>query len=314
MNQAWQQFLAAQQMQMSPEGFALYHQVQPQPDIREPGLLSLDCLAILRLRGEKAIAALQGQITQDAKLLANGTSLFTDICNPKGRIIASALLIPKSDDHILILMDSLQAERLCEHLNKYLMFHRVTIQPAQELVCLAHMNSTPSAPEQLTAVLSSRLTLELLSYEQAISLWQADPRAKGAANTWQTLLMMHGICWVGANLSETYTPHHLNHPALGFVNFKKGCYTGQEIIARMEYKAKLKTRFALLSGKTRPENETLLNAEGLPVGKLILSHEAASDHWLSFAELRSESVTDTAPVYNNDEILQPIKPPYAINN
>ncbi|AFU97886.1 aminomethyltransferase [Simiduia agarivorans SA1 = DSM 21679] len=301
-------------MLLAPEGFALHHQAHPEPDLQQPLLLSLDCLAILRLQGEKVIPALQGQITQDAKLLTQGKSVFTDICTPKGRVIASALLVPADDGDVLMLADTLQGQKLCDHLNKYLMFHRVRVAPDSALVCLAEANGAILSDEFPSAALSPQLTLQLLPQTTAEAIWLQDTRTKGGAHAWQTLLMLHGICWVGADLSELYTPHHLNHPALAFVSFKKGCYIGQEIIARMEYKAKLKTRCVLLSGESQPETDVLTDTQGIPSGKIIKQHRAEANQWLAFAEVRTDALTEDTILQAGDKILRPIQPPYAINN
>lgn len=314
MNQAWQQYMSDQQMHLSPEGIAQYQPPQKHLDLSKPALLSVDCLSVLSLRGEKAITALQGQITQDARKLSEGKTLFTDICNPKGRIIASALLVPGQNDEIYVLVDSLQAQLVCEHLNKYLMFHRVKLEPSEQLVLLAELHSETATGEHPTALISPQLKLHLLSSDVATDIWARDLRPKGGAQAWNTLLILHGICWVGANLTETYTPHHLNHPGVNFVSFKKGCYTGQEIIARMKYKAQLKTHFRLLEAGIRAVGETLTDAQGAPAGKVITAYALSEYQWIYCAEIKVDALENTESLFLDQEILRPFNPPYAINN
>ena len=268
---------------------------------------------MLEHKGSNAIAALQGQITQDARKLGKGDWLLTDICTPKGRVVATALAIPASNEHIFILVDQAQADALVTHLIKFFVFHRVSLRLNNDLVALAWAFCNGSAGG-VNVCFSNQLSLGLFAFEDAKALWASFDGVKAAAAYWDQLLMRHGICWVGVDISDQFTPHHLAHPTLNFVSFKKGCYTGQEIIARMEYKAQLKSRLCWLEADGELTNKGILDSSGQGAGQWIKGCQIASDRWLYCADLKLSSLELADGYECGGKNLRLVTAPYAINN
>ena len=87
---------------------------------------------------------------------------------------------------------------------------------------------------------------------------------------WQLALINHGIPTIMPETSEVFTAHDLNLPELQAVSFKKGCYTGQEIVARMQYKAKLKQHLHLISlQQALPVNHIFVDSQDNEIGRVV---------------------------------------------
>jgi len=163
----------------------------------------VDCelYKLITVGGTDAVDFLQGQLTQDASLLAEAGQLPAAWCNPKGRVFVTMRLIHQGETIGLIVPDNM-ADRVIQRLNMYRLRSKVDI----------------SAPSD--------------DWRDLIAADEADPAA----------LIRAGIATVDETNTEAYTPHMLNLDKLGFISFTKGCYTGQEIVARTEHLGKSKRR------------------------------------------------------------------------
>jgi hypothetical protein len=99
-------------------------------------------------------------------------------------------------------------------------------------------------------------------------------------NLWLDSLFQAGWVYLDTNLSDLYLPHQLNLDLMGALNFRKGCYTGQEIVARMEYRGKTKKRLkAIKLSGALPGSEALpaeiKSPEGQPLGELLQLNSSA---------------------------------------
>jgi folate-binding protein YgfZ len=91
--------------------------------------------------------------------------------------------------------------------------------------------------------------------------------------TWNEYCIENGKAEVSVDLSEKFTPHELNYHKTNIVNFEKGCFTGQEVIARMHYRGKLKfalARFEIESNELLKPSQIILDSSGKKVGQIII--------------------------------------------
>ena len=153
--------------------------------------------------GADAFDFLQAQLSNDLRLLDERDELLAAWCNPKGRVIC-ILRISRSDDGYELILPAELAESVLQRLTLFRFRSRVEFQPA------------PASPPDL-------------GIQGSAEAWLLDNLRSGRPEVWQAQ-------------SEAFTPHMLNLDLIGAISFDKGCYPGQEIVARTHYRGATKRR------------------------------------------------------------------------
>lgn len=212
-------------------------------------------LGLIRASGPDAAPFLHNLLTNDVSGLDAGHARLAGLCTPKGRLLAIMLLWHEGDDILLMLpRDILPA--ILKKLSMYVLRSKVKLTDAsaeRALFGLADAKTafgeryaiTAAAGEQ-RIVLDTMRQIVCVDAAVAAERWQAlaaDVRPVGLA-AWHWLAIAAGQPQVVAATQEAFVPQMLNMelPAVGGVNFKKGCYPGQEIVARTQYLGKIKRR------------------------------------------------------------------------
>lgn len=246
---------------------------------------------VMSARGADPTKFLQGQMTCDVEKITPDISTLGARCNPKGRMQSSfRLLRPSENEYLLCMNRELVAGQVSE-LSKYAVFFKTALTDASsEWVGLglwgpdaqdALRTADLEVPGRSNEVAHTGGTLVVRLGEDAFEIWLPTAEAQptldklcqsatpAATEEWQVRQIRAGIGEVTQPTYESFIPQMLNLQQLGGVSFRKGCYTGQEIVARMEYLGKLKRRMyrLLLAGETPP-------AAGTPIvdrdtGKLL---------------------------------------------
>ena len=297
---------------------ALFPQQSPAPS-PDTALALLDHERVLDVSGVDATRFLQGQLTCDVAALTTGGSTLGARCNPKGRMQSSFRLLKLSDERYLLAMDASLLEPQQTDLAKYAAFFKVQLNDCTEQWVRLGLWG-PQAADALAAVDLGQNADEAdaglavaLSHD-VMELWVPADRAREiinaltdkaqpvALNAWQLRLIRLGIGQVRSQTRESFIPQMLNLQQLGGVSFKKGCYTGQEIVARMQYLGKLKRRMYRLTwaGDSLPEPATPIidSNSGQAVGEVVTA--ARSDECIELlavlqneaAQLATLSVSD----------------------
>jgi folate-binding protein YgfZ len=268
-------------------------------------------LAVLTVSGKEAGQFLQGQMTCNVQDVTATHSSLGAICNPKGRTITTFLLCITGDDFLLVLPKEL-LETVKKRLSMYVLRSKVTLTDSSDSLCL--LGLTAASNEAFLATHSDddgvrismgKRCLVIADVNNAITLWseyvaqgfQADDSMQ-----WQTLDILSGIPWLTPATSEEFIPQMLNLDKLGGISLTKGCYTGQEIVARTHYLGKAKRAlFVAECQTTNPEpNASIINAHGQVVGNVLL----AQDHKLLIVLHLAD--TDTAQLRLNDYNHDPL--------
>lgn len=222
--------------------------------------------SLLAVRGADAAKFLQGQLTCNLNYLNEGTSSLGARCTPKGRMLSSFRVVVEGDGFLLAMASELIEAQLAE-LKKYAAFSKSTL--SDETVRWVRFGLSDGdgvlvslgldLPAGTDSVTRAHGLIALRLADGRAELWapaeQADTlHARLAAqlreaplNDWLLAQVRAGIGQVFGATREQLIPQMINLPALGGVSFKKGCYTGQEIVARMQYLGKLKRRLYRLS-------------------------------------------------------------------
>jgi folate-binding protein YgfZ len=220
-------------------------------------LMPLFYLGVLRVSGEDAASFLQNLFTNDIHALNIHQAQLSGFCTPKGRLLASFLVVRRSEDFLLILPKELCAN-LQQRLSMYVFRSKVSVVDASNELSLVgltqHENQTykisdlPDAtysaveinthllikiPDSLTSrylCIGSQQELGHLCSNLLSSSWEITNEA-----SWQLFNITQGLPDVYQTTQEKFTPQQLNFDLIGGVSFKKGCYPGQEIVARLHY-------------------------------------------------------------------------------
>jgi folate-binding protein YgfZ len=300
-------------------------------------ICDLSHLGLLQLQGGDALTFLQGQVTNDVQQLTGHNAHYSAYCSPKGRMLALFLAF-KHYDHLHLQMPRALTTAIAKRLKMYVMRSKVEVEDVTTSIIKIGLNGVNAA--QLLQPLFAQVPLadyELVSLENGalLKLPGATPRYEIFAdlanakiiwnalkqqatpvgyNGWEWLEIQAGIPEVTVNTQEQFVPQMLNLDLLGGINFKKGCYTGQEIVARTHYlgTVKRRTHLAHVNCTTQPlAGDNVLNAADEPIGKVVRSALAPNQGYDLLAEIRLESVVAGDLFINTSPLqLQPL--PYAL--
>lgn len=231
-------------------------------------VVPLTHLALISASGDDARSFLHGQLTSDVNHLGADALQHSAWCNAKGRMLASFIVWRSADAFNLALAADLQAA-LGKRLQMYVLRAKVKIGAPQLLLfglagsavdaTLAALDlPTPaalhSAEQGGVSVLRLDATRCLLaaSPEQAATLWPklAARLTPAGIAAWRWLDVRAGLPLISAATKELFVPQMADFERIGGVSFHKGCYPGQEIVARTQYLGKVKRRLYRLRGAT----------------------------------------------------------------
>jgi folate-binding protein YgfZ len=245
---------------------------------------------ILRVRGVDAGAFLQGQLTNDVGAVSVGAGQLTAWCSAKGRVLANGVLWRNGEDEFLWLLHAALLPRVLQRLRLFVLRAKVSLDDATTDFLQVGIGgpggaevvrtSWGSAPEpfqtfiaddcSVLALPAGRFLLVAPAARSAMldgRVATALPRAHEAA--WDWLTLRAGIPLVTAATQEAFVPQMLNWEILGGVNFRKGCYPGQEIVARTQHRTTAKERTYLAHVSTPPAPEA-----GDPVHSPVFGEQA----------------------------------------
>lgn len=299
----WQQYLDQLGARRDGQGVVLdFHNASAS------GLLVGDHLAILRVAGPDTFRFLQGQITTDMREIERNRTRLGMHLSLKGRGMISFRLMP-SHDGVDLVLPARQLDNACERLGKYARFSKVTLTPdtmrvplllqGEHSINLLKGHGIP-APEQPVEALHAEHTavarldagerwLLLLDKVNARHLLDQVPVADiGGALGWQMSDILAGEGHVLPETEDLWLPQVLNYDALNGVSFSKGCYLGQEVVARMHFKGKLKQRMHGMSwaGSVAPAPGAVLRDENDAALGEVVHAVVAGDRVRALAVLR----------------------------
>lgn len=277
--------------------------------------------SFISIIGDDAVKFLQGQCSVDLDSLSNENFTYGTLNTPKGRMYA-LFKVTLTDRGLLLCLHKSTADKALQTLSKYAVFFKCSLEKAEYYAygCEAeHKSWLINISSQFASLINGELTtnkagndesvlLKLPGNQALFELWvnrdlpdtnnQVDTQ-----NKWQAKETLCGIPQVFEETVEQFILQELNLQELGAVSFKKGCYTGQEIIARMKFLGKLKKRMYLLHAtselplNTLPGSDVYVQTEpdeNRKSGKLVRAHRLDEKNLVALAVLKKEHVTDSS--------------------
>ncbi|MDO9072756.1 MAG: folate-binding protein [Rubrivivax sp.] len=298
----------------------------PSPALPQ-GVTRLDDWGVIRASGADTASFLHGQLTQDVLHLDEAHARLAGYCSVKGRLLASFVMWRRGPDEILLACSADLLPGVLKRLSMFVLRAKCKLSDASAEWPLWGLAGDAAAAAPATVwARGSAGAADLLRLPDAAIQGRAVPRAMWAgteapagapldADAWRWLEVHSGVARISAATAEQFVPQMVNLELVGGVNFQKGCYPGQEIVARSQYRGTLKRRGHVVEAAVplQPGQEVFHSADpGQPAGMVVLAGAWAGRHAalveLKLAALESGSLHAGAA---DGPVLTPAALPYA---
>jgi folate-binding protein YgfZ len=253
---------------------------------------ALTQFGVIKVTGDDRLTFLQGQLTNDINKTSEGNSQLSAYCSPKGRILTSFRIIPIKDGLLMVLAKDRLDETL-KRLRMFVLMSKVVLEDISDelfIVEYSGQNATdslglslPDLPNETIEdndIITVRIPGDchrawvIANSTTSRTLWQTSVANASSIEQWQLLDIRAGIPTIYQATSDAFVPQMVNLQLIEGVSFTKGCYTGQEVVARMQYLGKLKRRMyrAVIDGETPKAGTELFSAStdsGQGAGKVV---------------------------------------------
>jgi len=300
---------------------------------------------LIKVNGVDAESFLQNQLTNDIRNVTENNHQKSAWCSPKGRIIANFHIFKKSDDFYLALSSDL-IEHVMKKLRMYVMMSKVVIEDVSDSIIhfsFAGKNADQQIQDMLNIEVatdveaiqhnsitllrstitdlaeSSRFDIFIEDIEQAKTLWtQCHQIATTVSDTGSRYLnIVSGNPEITAESTEAWIPQMVNYIHINGVDFKKGCYPGQEVVARLNYLGKTKRRMYRLQIDTDqlPEiGAAIKSANDAEAGKILNAVINADNKVDALAVLKIADTTNPLTLAANDATITLLDLPYSVDD
>jgi len=270
------------------------------------GIARLSHLGVIRVEGDDAAKFVHGQLTQDFSLLDLNNARLAAFCSAKGRMQASFVAFKRSPTEILLVCSLDLLPATLKRLSMFVMRAKAKLTDATAEFALcglagsaADVNGLPDAPWSL-ARNGDAVAIRLYpALEVPRTLWLAPvgtalpTGAELPMTTWLWSEVRSGIATLSQPVFEAFVPQMLNYESVGGVNFKKGCYPGQEVVARSQFRGTLKRRAYLVRcEKPLLSGQEIFNSEDAsqPTGLVVQGAAAPGGGWEAIVSLQLTSL------------------------
>lgn len=299
-------------------------------------LINLQQSQLLLVKGPDAIKFLQGQVTCDLRELNAPITRLGAQCNPKGRILLSFRSLQINPETIALRIPSSMMEKAKSSLGKYIVFSKAKLHDESEYLLYGLYGG--DAQQIATRVFGAlpatidswiekdgNILIQLAqnqfecwiklanatSFEQQL----AGLTQTGSQNEWDLLNIRAGIADICPETFELFTPQEVNYQLINGVNFRKGCYTGQEIVARLHYRGKLKRhmyRFSLKGNQLPAPGSLVINASTRQACGYLVNAAVSGDNQIELLASLLDEHLDQVTLEASTEVLNQLSLPYAI--
>jgi folate-binding protein YgfZ len=293
---------------------------------------TLEGEALIHLRGARIAEFLQGQLTCDLRRLAPDAAVAGVLCNPKGRVLTDLKVVQVSEEHSVLRLRRSLAASIAETLQRYAQFSRIAVALEPRTTALAGVYGDldalpaealplPGGIDQVVRSAGVVVVRHGAAQLELIAVDADDDRAlpalvaalpAGAGSTWQAEFLAAGHYALEEPDSGQFTPQALNFDLTGRVAFDKGCYTGQEVVARLHYKGQSKRRLAVYetpqAGNATLRDQPVLDERGETIGSCLRTERDRHGRLLLAAQVISERTQLPAKLADGSQ-LTPLPSP-----
>jgi folate-binding protein YgfZ len=288
----------------------------------ENKFILLNTSLMIKVEGDDRVQFLQGQLTQDIKLISHDKALFAGFCNPKGRVLAFMLCFEEHDS-IHIQIDSSIAEPILRRLKMYVLRSKVSLNLLDnQFTCVGFVGSKTflnqgiKLPENYLDIVRSHDVMimrvgknteryQLMGDTTKVNTFMKLNLAEYTSmsiESWDNLNIFDGIPNIYPTTQEAFIPQSINMDLIDGINFKKGCYTGQEIVARTHYLGKVKRRMFrafIESEDDLTPGEQIINEKKEAIGQLVRSAKENELRTNMLIELRVDQAHEALYIKNH---------------
>ena len=250
---------------------------------------NLSHYALIRISGADATTFLQGQMSCDINQLNETLSLPGAYCDPKGRMIAT-FWIWREDDTFCLILPKNNRQNFLEKIAKFAAFSKVHLEPIENQYITGIIGPCDNYTMKLPGKIERYIKINNQSTAKESALWQACNIATG-------------LCDIDINTSGLFTPQMINLEKFDGVSFTKGCFVGQEIIARTQHLGKLKRHLQTLTSDnalTVQSGDMITNDNHETVG--TVTEYYVSDKSYLLAVIEDRALTNSLFVNNNQRL------------
>ena len=292
----------------------------------------------LLIRGPDSLAFLQGQVTCDINELTAEHSVCGAYCTPQGRMVCDFRIVPVGEESWLIAVHRGLAEDALATFGKYIVFSKAELLDASEAWCqfaawgdgVAALLGLEAAGENSVRIMDGVYWVQADSmarrFEAMVPVERADALAQSleqncgqaAEAAWELQEIEAGIAHVAPETGGKFVPQMLNYQATNRIRFSKGCYTGQEVIARMHYRGKLKNPMHLASVEAAlpcPPGTPLFRPGADQSIGTVVNAAAAGDSLRILAVVRIDALEDEVHLAGHEgPVLKFLELPYSLDS
>ncbi len=309
-------------------------------ELPENYLIEINSFSAISLNGEEQSKYLQGQVTCDVNALTNNSFMHGAHCNAKGKVFSCFRLFNRNNSHLLFQPKSTIEDSIAE-LKKFGVFAKVAITTCDELGFFALIgpqastllkNKFAQVPDSLTPViqidgtslvyLSGNIDRYLIidEHTKLVDIVSSFSLPVYNSAIWELLEIKEGFPLLSVESDNEYVPQMLNMQAINGISFKKGCYLGQETVARMQYLGKNKKALFAFNGHileqiTQPIIEKQLGENWRKAGDITSVYQADNGECYIQAVLAND-IDKTTKLRLKDlpeSVLSLVDLPYSLN-
>ncbi len=203
-------------------------------------------LCVLQFQGADAVSFLHAQLSNDLEHLAADRACIAAYCTAKGRSLATMVLWREADDTVFALVRRDLSEALIKRLRMFVLRSKVIIS-VTDLHVYGVGEASPAKPvwelqrDGADTLIQAPGELQGLSRHWRVTA-EPNTHAQASEGRWESADILAGLPWIGASTQDLFIPQTLNLDLIGGINFQKGCYPGQEVVARSHYRGTIKRR------------------------------------------------------------------------
>jgi folate-binding protein YgfZ len=227
-----------------------------------------DFFQVIEVGGEETEKFLQGQFTNDIREVTTDALQWSAWCSAKGRMLVSFVIFSRNDKYYLVLPGDL-LDMTMKRLTMYKLRSKVALRHAEELNVLGVASADlPAGVLPMADGLGLLIDTREAVQAQAQTLAE-QAYVEGDLNAWWLTQIMAGLPWVVKETSEAFVPQTANFDKINGISFNKGCYTGQEVVARSQYLGSVKRHLYRCQTHATPAPGDEVNAGAESIGKVV---------------------------------------------